>query len=451
MNVKTRIAPSPTGHLHIGTARVALFNYLFAKQNNGSFIVRIEDTDKERSKAEFEEDILENLNWLGISGDEIWRQSERAPRHREALETLIANNHAYISKEPAKNDPEKMVEVVRLRASGKVVSFEDSIRGIISFDTKELGDFVIARSLDEPLYHLAVVVDDADAHISHVIRGEDHISNTPRQILILEMLGYPVPHYAHLPLVLSSDKSKLSKRRHATSIREYRMRGFLPEAMINYLALLGWHPESDKEIFSTDELVEQFDLTRVQKGGAILNEEKLLWFNRHYMQQLGGEIYEQKVKEIFSDCLIERKDPALTYDDTIVQRLVPVVRERVDLWEALHKDVQEGEYDFFFGQPRVHPQEIPWKQSSREETFDHMKEVKTLIENISVGDFGNAESIKAVVWPYAEKVGRGAVLWPLRYALTGKERSPDPFVVASILGKEETLRRIEIANEILSA
>jgi len=451
MNVKTRIAPSPTGHLHIGTARVALFNYLFAKQNNGSFIVRIEDTDKERSKAEFEEDILENLNWLGISGDEIWRQSERAPRHREALETLIANNHAYISKEPAKNDPEKMVEVVRLRASGKVVSFEDSIRGIISFDTKELGDFVIARSLDEPLYHLAVVVDDADAHISHVIRGEDHISNTPRQILILEMLGYPVPHYAHLPLVLSSDKSKLSKRRHATSIREYRMRGFLPEAMINYLALLGWHPESDKEIFSMDELVEQFDLTRVQKGGAILNEEKLLWFNRHYMQQLGGEIYEQKVKEIFSDCLIERKDPALTYDDTIVQRLVPVVRERVDLWEALHKDVQEGEYDFFFGQPRVHPQEIPWKQSSREETFDHMKEVKTLIENISVGDFGNAESIKAVVWPYAEKVGRGAVLWPLRYALTGKERSPDPFVVASILGKEETLRRIEIANEILSA
>ena len=316
MQVVTRFPPSPTGFLHVGGARTALFNYLFAKQQGGKFFLRMEDTDKERSKREYEDEILDGLRWLGIVWDpvkpaqaghgagntEIWRSSERTEIYRSYLKKLIDSGAAYLSREPRKrvdatppNLPPEMggredeVEVVRFRNPNKRVGWKDIVRGQVSFDTTELKDFVIAKSVGEPLYHLAVVVDDLEMGITHIIRGEDHISNTPRQILLQEALGAPTPFYAHLPLVLAADRSKLSKRKHgeAVSLSHYRAQGITPQAMVNFLALLGWHPSASdaSEILSFSELVEQFQLERVQKGGAVLDVNKLNWLNRQYLKR----------------------------------------------------------------------------------------------------------------------------------------------------------------------
>ncbi|MEK9172007.1 MAG: glutamate--tRNA ligase family protein, partial [Patescibacteria group bacterium] len=272
---------SPTGPLHIGNVRTALYNYIFAKKNGGDFIVRIEDTDKARSKKEYEDSILENLEWLGLKRDgELLHQSERTEIYKKYLQKLIDENKAYISTETEGENR----EVVRFRNPNKFVQFDDLIRGTVEFDTTELKDFVIAKSVDEPLYHLAVVIDDFESGITHVIRGEDHISNTPRQILIQEAIGAPRPLYAHLPLILAQDRSKLSKRKHGESVSlgYYRNKGYSPEAIINYLALLGWNPGTEQEIFTLPELVNVFDLERVHKGGAIFDEKKLAWVNRKH-------------------------------------------------------------------------------------------------------------------------------------------------------------------------
>lgn len=279
--VVVRMAPSPTGPLHIGNVRTALFNYLFARKGEGDFIIRIEDTDKERSKKEYEREIFDSLEWLGLKADgEIWRQSERTDVYKKYLHQLIDEDKIYISEEPEGNNR----EVVRFRNPNKVVRFNDLVRGEIEFDTTELGDFIIARNINEPLYHLAVVVDDFESGVTHVIRGEDHISNTPRQILMQETIKAPRPMYAHLPLILAADKSKLSKRKHgeSVSLNYYRQKGYLPEAITNYLALLGWNPGTEQEIFTLDELIREFDIMRVHKGGAIFDEKKLAWVNRKH-------------------------------------------------------------------------------------------------------------------------------------------------------------------------
>ena len=286
--VVTRIPPSPTGRLHIGTARTALFNYLFTKHEGGTIVFRSEDTDKERSKREHEKEIVEGLQWLGLSWDSFSRQSEGTERHAELLQQIVGEGKAYVSREPAKDDPAWEVEVVRLKNPGRSVTFHDEIRGDITFDTTELGDFVIARSLRDPLYHFAVVVDDMDTGVTHVIRGEDHISNTPRQILIQEALGAPRPIYAHIPLILDAKRAKLSKRSGATSVMDYRDEGFLPEALVNYFALLGWSPDSDREDFSLAELVDAFTLEGVQKGGAAFDKEKLFSVNQRWMRKLSN-------------------------------------------------------------------------------------------------------------------------------------------------------------------
>lgn len=277
----TRFPPSPTGPLHIGNVRTALFNYLFAKQHGGDFIVRIEDTDKARSKKEYEDEMLESLKWLGLKRDgELLHQSERTEIYKKYLQKLIHEHKAYISTETEGENR----EVVRFCNPNKSVKFEDLIRGVVEFDTTELKDFVIAKSVDEPLYHFVVVVDDFESGVTHVIRGEDHISNTPRQILIQEAIGASRPLYAHLPLILAQDRSKLSKRKHgeSVSLNYYRNKGYSPEAIINYLALLGWNPGTEQEIFTLEELINVFDLTRVHKGGAIFDEKKLAWVNRKH-------------------------------------------------------------------------------------------------------------------------------------------------------------------------
>ena len=276
MNQKiiTRFPPSPTGNFHVGSARTALFNFLFARKNNGKFILRIEDTDKTRSKKEFEDNIFESLEWLGLKYDEFYRQSDRGKIHRTYIEKMLDDGSIYEAED----------KIIRFKNPNKKVKFNDLVRGEIEFDTTELKDFIIAKSVDEPLYHLAVVIDDFESNITHVIRGEDHISNTPRQILIQETISAPRPIYAHLPLILAPDRSKLSKRKHGESVSldYYRNKGYSPEAMINYLALLGWNPGTEQEIFTLDELINVFDFSRVHKGGAIFDEKKLAWMNRKH-------------------------------------------------------------------------------------------------------------------------------------------------------------------------
>lgn len=435
--VVVRIPPSPTGNLHIGTARTALFNYLFAKKYNGKVILRYEDTDRERSKEEFETNIAEGLEWLGFTVDETHHQSKRTDVYTKYLNKLIEEDKAYVSKELAKSGDGE-VEIVRFRNPGTKVTFNDEIRGEISFDTTELGDFVIAKSLTEPLYHLAVVVDDFDMGITHVIRGEDHISNTPRQILIQEALGAPRPIYAHLPLILAPDKTKLSKRHGAVSLAEYRDQGFLKDALINYLAMLGWNPGTDQEIFSLEELVEVFSLTQIQKGGAVFNIEKLRWFNKQYLEHVEDTIFIEEIKKRLDKEVIT---------DALAEKLVPVLRERIELFSDITAFYDAGEFAYIFNRPAPSKDEIQWKEDGAEAAHKHITKVIKLLE--SVEDY-TVDTIKEVIWPYAEETGKGSVLWPMRFSLTGQKKSPDPFTVARLLGKEETLIRLKQALDILA-
>ncbi|MES2203559.1 MAG: glutamate--tRNA ligase family protein, partial [Patescibacteria group bacterium] len=297
--VVTRFPPSPTGFLHIGGVRTALFNYLFAAHNGGKMFLRFEDTDKERSKPEFEKDILDAVNWAGIPYEmpAIARQSERNEIYKKYFATLVEKGLAY-EAEPGENNPDK--KVIRFKNPNTTITFTDNVRGQVTFDTADLGDFVIARSMDEPLYHLAVVIDDHEMGVTHVIRGEEHISNTPRQILILEALGFTRPEYAHIPLILAPDKTKLSKRHGAVSATEYRTQGYIPEAIVNYLALLGWNPGGEKELFTLAELAELFTLDRVHKAGAVFDIEKLKWFNHEHLKKLSDAEYKKRLEEFAS-------------------------------------------------------------------------------------------------------------------------------------------------------
>jgi glutamyl-tRNA synthetase len=436
-NITTRFAPSPTGLLHAGNYRTAVFSYLQAKQNGGKFILRIEDTDKERSKKEYADNIIESLAWLGLDYDECFYQSKQVATHRKYLEKLIAEDKAYISKEEIKKEGDR-AEVIRFRNPGKKVSFRDLIRGEVIMDTSDLGDFVIAKSLDEPVFHLAVVVDDFEMGVTQIIRGEDHISNTPRQILIQEAIGAPTPEYAHLPLVLSTDRSKLSKRRGALAISEYRDRGYLPEAILNYMAFLGWNPGTEQEVFSKEELIKSFDLSKVQKGGAIFDQIKLDWFNREFLKR---QPKSEQTKQIIEICPDRIKELPL-YSPEKIAELSPVLIERINNYGELTEMLERGDFDFFFASPK------PTKELLREGAY--LNQTIELIKNIPTENFSDPEEIKKVLWDFATEQGRAKVLWPMRTALTGKEKSPDPFTVASLLGKEETIRRLTYAKQILS-
>ncbi len=435
-NIITRFAPSPTGLLHAGNYRTAVFSYLQARQNGGKFILRIEDTDRERSKKEYADNIIESLAWLNLDYDETFYQSEQASKHREYLEKLIAEGKAYVSQEEIKKEGDR-AEVIRFKNPGKKVSFRDLIRGEVVMDTSDLGDFVIAKSLDEPVFHLAVVVDDYEMGITQVIRGEDHISNTPRQILIQEAIGAPTPEYAHLPLVLSADRSKLSKRRGALAITEYRDRGYLPEAVLNYMAMLGWNPGTEQEIFSKEELVKVFDLSKVQKGGAFFDQTKLDWFNREFIKR---QTQDKKVKEVLGRCPTRVKELPLYSDDKLAS-ISHLLTERINNYSEVADMLGRGDFDFFFTTP--HPsQELLRGGTYLSQTLD-------IVKNLPADNFSNSEDIKKALWDFATEKGRTEVLWPMRVALTGQEKSSDPFTVAAILGKEETIKRLTHAEQIL--
>lgn len=428
--IVTRLAPSPTGLLHLGTYRTAVFAYMYAKKMGGRFIVRIEDTDKQRSKEEYKENILESLKWLSLSYDALYIQSENVVSHTKHLERMIAEGSAYISIEEAKDGSGVMRELVRLKNKGEVVTFHDSIRGEIVTDTTDLGDFVIAKSITEPLFHLAVVIDDHEEGVTHVIRGEDHIANTPRQILISRALGFPSPVYAHLPLVLSEDKTKLSKRKGALPATAYRDLGYLPEALLNFMSFIGWNPGGEREIYSLEELIPLFELEKIHKGGAVFNKEKLAWMNKEYMRLQKEEDQLLAVKKYLHD-----------YDDVLIKKLLPIIIDRISAYGEL-ASLESSEFRFFITQPSVDKdslQKIVWKDKDLGEARMHLEMLKGILEG---ADFSSSETVKAVIMPYAEVSGRGNVLWPLRMTLSGQEKSVDPFTICYVLGREEVISRI---------
>jgi nondiscriminating glutamyl-tRNA synthetase len=459
--IRVRIAPSPTGLFHIGTARTALFNYLFAKKNRGSFILRIEDTDKERSEKKFEKDIMDGLKWLGLDWNELYYQSERVKTHENYLQKLLDSGQAYKK------------EIIWFKNPNKQVVFHDLIRGRVEIDSSVLGDFSLAKDLKTPLYNFAAVIDDHEMQISHVIRGEDHITNTPKQILVYEALGWKPPQFAHLPLILGPDRSKLSKRHGATSLSDYKKQGYLAEALVNFMAFLGWNPGNEQEIFSLEQLNKEFSLEKIQKGGAIFNIEKLNWYNGHYLRQLDlNKLTELCIPHLIGGKLIkpnfkfEQDPPAygayfLKQKYTIAKSKEEISTEKIKQIvnlekERIHKLSEIGEMtDFFFIEPKYKPGLLAWKETKKSEIIKFLEILDSILCDVKPEDF-TTYKLKEILMPEAEKclsadgkIDRGKLLWPLRVALSGKEKSPGPFEIAEILGKEKTLKRIALAKKIL--
>ncbi|HEX9721904.1 MAG TPA: glutamate--tRNA ligase [Candidatus Paceibacterota bacterium] len=491
--VRTRIPPSPTGNAHMGTARTALFNYLFAKKEGGEFILRIEDTDKERSKKEYEEDIIESLHWLGLNWDEgpafaeasadkgpyaPYRQSERTELYKTYLQKLFKKGSAYYcfctaeeleaqrshqmslgeaprykgacrslsTEEQRKRLAVGDRAVIRFVVEPKTIRFSDLVRGEISFDTGLLGDIVIAKDRETPLYNFTVVVDDFEMQITHVIRGEDHIANTQKQLLLQEALELPGVQYAHLPLLLGSDRAKMSKRHGDASVRKFRQEGYLPEAILNFLALLGWNPGDEREIFSLQELIQEFSLDRIQKAGAIFTVQRLDWINGHYIRQ-------KPLPELVELC--KPYVPENNFGAEKLQRIVGLYQER------LKKLSEIAEFaDFFFvDQPEYDKELLRWKNATDNQTKENLQKVYDLLDRVGEGELAlsdppaggesngwTKEKLEQALMPEAEKLeNRGFMLWPMRVALTGKKASAGPFEVAEVLGKQPTLNRLESA------
>lgn len=438
--IVTRFAPSPTGKAHAGGYRTAMYAWLFARQNKGKFILRIEDTDKARNTEESKDDIFEALAWLGINHDEMYIQSENLERHKEVLKKLINEDKAYVSHEPSNDDLTVIKDVIRFRNPGQVITFTDLIRGEVTINTEDLGDFVLARTIDDPVYHLAAIVDDHDEGVTHVIRAEEHIPNTPRHILIMQALGWDIPQYAHLPLVLTADRKKLSKRKGALAMTDYAKLGYLPGAVFNCISMLGWNPAdpgSEQEIFLIPELIERFNFNRMQKAGAIFNTEKLNWFNREYIKSLDTDTQKKYVKDFMPSELLEK------IGNETFEKLFPVIIERVEYFGQVTEMAASGEYDYTATEPVYDIERAIWKTCDRETTQKHLQYVHDTWSAHT--GLWNHETLKSIVWDYAQEHGAGNVLWPVRYALTGREKSPDPFMVAYIIDKEKTLQRLQFA------
>lgn len=495
-DVRVRFAPSPTGPFHIGGARTALFNWLFARQHEGVFVLRIEDTDKERSSPVFEKEILESLAWLGIDWDEgpwpqsgdkeqltknngqrgqygPYRQSERTHIYEQYIAKLLETDRAYYcycTKEELEAQKQSMIaqgiaprysghcrgnttlsgktpQVIRFKTPEIRVEVKDIIRKNISFDASLFGDFAIAKDPGTPLYNFAAVVDDYAMKISHVIRGEDHLSNTPKQILLQRALGFDEPIYAHLPLILAQNRSKLSKRYAEVSLLAYKTDGYLPEALLNFIAMLGWHPHDEKEIFTADELQKEFTLDRVQKAGAVFNIEKLDWLNREHIKLLSGETILERIR-LYAPQL---KEKGIEFSKEKMVRIVEAVRERM---RGLHDFFELA--DFFFELPEYETELLVWSGDVQKTTKSVLEEeaesLENLKEDITIRDIKEAFKEKGIITKEgAYKYSTGAILWPFRVALSGKRASPDPFTIAEILGKEETLRRLNIARDKFGA
>lgn len=462
--VITRFAPSPTGYLHLGNARTAIFSYLFARHHRGKFILRIEDTDLERSTKEFEAMLLEDLKWLGLDWDEFYRQSERFDIYREYAQRLIELGHAY----PCFCTPEELSlerqeaekkgipyrysgkcraldkkEVEELKESGKsytirfkvpygeYVVFEDLIKGHIAINTDDFGDFVIIRSDGTPTYNFVVVIDDALMGITHVIRGEDHIPNTPKQILIYRALGFDVPKFAHLPVILGEDRSKLSKRHGAVSVRNYREEGYLPQALFNYLCLLGWSPPQEgKEIYSKEELIEIFDLKDINTSPAVFSKEKLRWMNGVYIREV-----------ISLEELIDGITPFLKqagYDISDRDYLKRVLEKTRDSFETF-KEAVDRLKPFFVDDFDI--SQDAWSELENARVYDILS---VFLEKIKDRQL-NAQSVKEIAREIQKELNvKAKDVWhSLRIALTGKLEGVGVDILCDILPKEKIVLRVE--------
>src|SRR5215210_7892041 len=411
--MRVRFAPSPTGVLHIGGARTALYNWLLARGSGGQFVLRIEDTDRERSTPENVDQILDALRWLELDWDEgPISQWERRERHSAAVEQLLASGHAY--------EDEGAVRI-RVPEEGEI-TFHDVVLGDVTNPYSAIKDFVIQRSDGSPLYNLAVAVDDRDMGVTHVVRGQDHVSNTPRQVLILRGLGEEPPVYAHIPLLHGPDGKKLSKRHGAASVQEVRESGYLPEAVRNYIALLGWGYDETTTLMTTDELVERFALERVSKNPAVFDEQKLRWMNGRYMRELPLEELHRRLEQF-----CERDD--------IPVEIVAISREKMqtlaDFWDLAGPLIDApSEYD-----------DKAWRQWG---TSEHLRAVRDDLANAEPWELGVIESVlRARVDELGVKPKE--IFQPIRVALTGTTVSPGIFESVAALGREETLERLDKA------
>jgi len=483
--IKTRFAPSPTGFLHVGGLRTALYSYLIAKKNGGKFILRIEDTDQKRFVEGGIENILRSLNWAGIAPDEgvsmdatgkiiqigdngPYIQSQRLEIYKKHADELLEKGHAYycfcsadrlkeVREYQEKNklptgydghcrdiDPieaKKRVaagepHVIRMKMpkDGETV-FNDLIRGEVSFKNELVDDQVIMKTDGFPTYHLAVVVDDHFMEITHIVRGEEWLPSTPKHIQLYKYFGWDVPQIAHLPLLLNADKSKLSKRQGDVAVEDYMKKGYLPEAMINFVAFLGWNPGTEKELFTIDELAKEFKIEKINKSGAVFNLEKLDWYNQQYIKKLSNDELAKRAISWF-------KDAGFDITNTeFLAKAISLEKERVitlaELPEAIKFTIKLPDYDGSL---------LIWKKSTPEEVKKILPELAELLNTKSVHDW-NKDNLLAAVGEWVKEKGysNGSVMWPMRVALSGQQNSPGPFEIAEVLGKEECLNRINMA------
>lgn len=475
--VRVRFAPSPTGPLHIGGARSALFNWLFARRYGGTFIVRIEDTDLERSSRESEENILDALRWLGLDWDEgigvggpngPYRQTERLDLYRNAARKLLEDGHAYYcycseeelaaqreemlargelprysgrcrdlcAEDRAKLEAEGRRPVLRFRVPAEqVVTVRDLVRGDVSFEGEGIGDFIIVKSDGIPTYNFAVVVDDNSMGITHVIRAEEHLSNTPRQLLIYQALGWPEPYFAHVSLILGKDRSKMSKRHGATAIEQYQELGYLPEALVNFLALLGWSPGEEEEVFSLNQLKEQFSLDRVAKNPAVFDLDKLNWLNGHYIRQ--------SPIERITDLAI----PYLVKAGYINEEITP---ERYQWLQALVLSLRNYlsnmseivEHAALYFAASVSPVDEEARSVMTQEQVPAV--LTALRDKLAAAETLEEDIVKAMLKSLGKELGLGGkkVFVPLRVALTGRTHGPELYQFIPVLGKEKTIARL---------
>jgi len=463
-NLRVRFAPSPTGYLHIGGARTALFNFLLARKEKGTFILRIEDTDVVRSTQESVDAILQAMDWLGLSYDEgPFYQSARFDLYRKMVEQLLAEGKAFrcyctpaeleAKREAAlksggkpkydgtcrnrHDHPADQPYVVRFRAPlAGATSFNDRIKGPISFQNEELDDVIIQRSDGTPTYNFVVVVDDAEMRINLVVRGDDHINNTPRQILMYEALGYPVPEFAHVPMILGADKTRLSKRHGATSVMAYKEMGYLPEAMVNYLVRLGWS-YGDQEVFSMEELIEKFSLENVGRSAGVFNPDKLLWLNAHYIKT--GDLV--RLGNLLKEYLAAKG--VSTEGGPDLPAVVRTLQER----SRTMVEMADGAAFYFAGDINYDPE-----AAAKHLTADKKPILEALVRGLETSADFNEEAIEAVFASVLADLGLklGKVGPTVRVALTGGTVSPGIYEVLAVLGKSESLRRLRRSVEHLS-
>ena len=419
-DMRLRFAPSPTGYLHIGGVRTALFNYLYARQQGGKFLLRIEDTDQQRSTPEFEKEILDSMKWLGLDWDEdLVHQSKRLDRYREVAQELVAKGLAY-----------EFEGAIKFKIPKTEVKVYDVVRGEVTYDSKEFDDLVIMKSDGYPVFHLAVIVDDHDMGITHVVRGEDHLPNTPRHILLQQALGWKAPKYAHLPLIFGSDGTPLSKRHGAVAVTEYRNKGFLPQGLINYLALLGWNPGTPQEIFSLPELVKQFSLKRVIKSNAQFNPEKLLWVNGQHIRAIPGEDYEKQMTEFWKD----RVDPM---PEEKWRKLITLYRPRIQTYGEL-----KDQAVYCFAAPEYKDAQAMAEIKGNVVVTGLLRQLCEALRD--VGDFEDVQMLDQKTKQVVEAAGLKPkdIIHPLRFVLTGGTASPGIFELMSLLGKDACLKRL---------